>query len=169
MIETGLLPGDVAPLVALVEATGFFQPAEVAIARELMEQHLDQGAERSGYFFTRIRGQDGALTGFTCYGPIPGTEGSFDLYWIVVAPSVQRQHWGQRLLQNVIDDIERHSARLLYAETSSQPLYAPTRQFYLHNGFEEVARLPGFYRPGDDKVIYARPLAPRIRTRWDER
>ncbi|EQD55151.1 GCN5-related N-acetyltransferase [mine drainage metagenome] len=158
MIEPGLLPEDVAPLIEIVRATGFFRAEEVAIARELMEQHLTRGAAHSGYYFERARDFEGGLAGFACYGPIPGTDGSFDLYWIAVHPRLQGRGLGRLLVDTVAAKTGGSEGRLLYAETSSQPLYDPTRSFYLRNGFHEIARLPGFYRAGDDKIVYARNL-----------
>ena len=41
---------DILAVQQLVTDTGFFSPQEVAIAVELVEQHLQQGSA-SGYFF----------------------------------------------------------------------------------------------------------------------
>jgi ribosomal protein S18 acetylase RimI-like enzyme len=43
-------------------------------------------------------------------------------------------------------------------ETSSQPKYLPTRKFYEKLGYREMARIPDFYRPGDDRVIFGKYL-----------
>jgi hypothetical protein len=43
-------------------------------------------------------------------------------------------------------------------ETSSQPLYAPTRAFYVRRGYKEVARVQDFYADGDDRVIFAKRI-----------
>jgi hypothetical protein len=51
-------------------------------------------------------------------------------------------------------------ARLVIIETSSQPLYEPTRAFYLRKGYAEVARVPDFYADGDDRVIFAKRIHP---------
>jgi hypothetical protein len=45
---------------------------------------------------------------------------------------------------------------MVLIETSSQPRYEPTRQFYLRLDYREVARVPDFYKPGDDRIIYAK-------------
>ncbi len=154
-IRATLGHADIAPLIGLVRATGYFDDAEVVIARELMELHLAQGAETSGYFFEVAERSAGVPLGYACHGPIPATLGSHDLYWIVVAPEAQGQGIGKRLLAAVLARLRaRPSARKLYAETSSRPLYRPTHSFYRHCGFTEVARLPDFYRPGDDQIIF---------------
>lgn len=162
MIQPGLAPGDIDALIAIVHATGFFRAEEIRIARELMDQHLAQGALGSGYHFERAYDQQGELAGFACHGPIPGTDGSFDLYWIAVHPRAQGHGLGHLLVEAVVAETSRSGGRLLYAETSSQPLYDPTRAFYLRCGFREAARLPDFYRPDDDKIVYVRNLCRGI-------
>src|SRR5512145_1082421 len=71
----------------IVEATGFFTPAEVGVAIELIDERLVRG-EASGYHFVFADG-DGDTAGYACYGPIAGTRSSFDLYWIAVRPAAQ--------------------------------------------------------------------------------
>ena len=46
------------------------------------------------------------------------------------------------------------NARMIIAETSSQPKYDKARLFYERLGFMEAARIRDFYRVGDDKIIY---------------
>src|SRR5205809_1857885 len=48
--------------------------------------------------------------------------------------------------------------RLIVVETSSRADYAPTRAFYERRGYTQAARLPGYYAPGDDLVIYLKDL-----------
>ena len=45
-----------------------------------------------------------------------------------------------------------------YSETSSRETYRPTREFYLKQGYREVARVPLFYADNDDKVIFMKTL-----------
>jgi len=149
-------PADIARVGALVEATGFFTPEEIAIARELVEERHAKGAA-SGYEFYFAEWH-GALLGYACYGRTPGTEHSWDLYWIVVAPASQGEGLGREILARIEPKIRAGAGRILWADTSSTARYAPTRAFYLRAGFHEAARLTNFYRPGDDKVIYEKRL-----------
>ena len=144
----------------LVQSTGFFSEAEVAIAVELVDERLGKGPA-SGYHFLLAETR-GTLAGYTCYGPVPGTEGSFDLYWIAVDAAFRQRGIGRRLLQRTEDAIRRMGGFQLYAETSSRDQYQPTRTFYLAAGFEQAAFLQDFYRPGDGKLVYAKKLAPRL-------
>jgi GNAT superfamily N-acetyltransferase len=136
----------------LVEATGFFNRAEAAVARELVAERLAKGLS-SGYRFWLAEHRHG-LAGYACYGPVAGAAGSWELYWIAVAPPWQGRGLGGRIISRVAACVMRGGGRRLYAETSSRGQYRPTRAFYLAAGFEEQARLDGFYGPGDDKVIY---------------
>lgn len=49
-------------------------------------------------------------------------------------------------------------ARLIAVDTSGRPDYGPTRDFYEAVGYAAVARVPGFYAPGDDQVIFTKAL-----------
>jgi ribosomal protein S18 acetylase RimI-like enzyme len=137
---------------SLVTRTGFFRPDEIDVAVELVGERLARGPT-SGYEFLFAE-RAGQLVGYACYGPIACTLGSYDLYWIAVDPSCQRSGIGRRLAQEVIARVAAAGGRRIFIDTSSQPRYAPTRAFYERNGYTCAARLPDFYAPGDDRVIY---------------
>ena len=63
---------------------------------------------------------------------------------------------GKILVSYLDDTLKEKRARMLFAETSSQPKYDKTRIFYGKVGFNEVSRIRDFYRVGDDKVIYVK-------------
>jgi ribosomal protein S18 acetylase RimI-like enzyme len=96
------------------------------------------------------------VRGFVCFGPAPLTDGTFDLYWIAVDPVFQGRGYGARLLRFAEDDVRRRGGRLLLIETSSQEAYGATTRFYERSGYGLVARIPEFYRAGDDKLIFAK-------------
>jgi GNAT superfamily N-acetyltransferase len=149
-------PTDRERVRSIVEATGFFTPAEVAVAVELVDERLAKG-DASGYFFVFIE-RGGRTIGYASYGPIAVTAASFDLYWIAVEPSEQGHGFGRLLLA----ESERLSAlaggRRMYIETSSRERYAATRSFYERCGYRAEAVLKDFYDVGDDCVTYAREL-----------
>lgn len=138
----------------LCRATGFFTDAEVDIAEELARDRRQRGAA-SDYRF--LLADDAAgLVGYACYGPTAGTEGAWDLYWIVVHPRAQGSGVGRVLADAVTAEMAAHGGTQLYAETASKPLYAPTRAFYAASGFVLQAVVPDFYAPGDAKQIWVR-------------
>ncbi len=152
----GVEPADQARIRALVDATGFFSAEEVAIASGLAAETLATGSG-AGYEFCFADGP-GGLDGFTCFGRIPGSDWSFDLYWIVVSPARQGTGLGRRLLAATESAIVAAGGSRLYVDTSSRAQYAPTRAFYLACGYAVAAELPDFYRPGDGKVVFVKVL-----------
>jgi len=100
----------------------------------------------------------GNLVGYACYGLIPGSEVSHDLYWIAVHPDYQGRGFGKQILGQTENAMRRVGARQVYLDTSSSERYAPTRAFYTASKFALSAELPDFYRPGDGKLIYCKTL-----------
>ncbi|HVN77079.1 MAG TPA: GNAT family N-acetyltransferase [Thermoanaerobaculaceae bacterium] len=158
-IRTDLRPQDRAPLEQLLHATGFFNVGELEVALELVDDRLTHG-EKSHYRFLVLEGDDEVL-GYACWGPIPGTVASADLYWIAVHPGRQGQGLGRALLDAAETWIAREGRTRVYLETSTRPQYVPTRAFYLRCGYEIAAELPDFYAPGDGKAIFLKVL-PRL-------
>ena len=98
------------------------------------------------------------LLGYACWGPTPGTEGTYDLYWIVVDPAWQGKGVGTLLLRAVEAKLVAEDCRLIVVETSSRAGYAPTRGFYERRGYAPAARVPGYYAPDDDLIVYLKDL-----------
>lgn len=154
-IRTTVKKTDADQIRSLVKGTGVFNEEEIDIAGELAEEALEQGEEKSGYSFI-FREQEGAVIGYTCYGRIPFTEESYDLYWIAVDKTHQKAGLAREVLILTEQAVAKLGGKQLYAETSGTDHYVAARSFYLKNGFEEVARLKNFYKPGDDKVIFCK-------------
>lgn len=156
--RSAVMADDVGRVKSLVASTGFFNAAEVEIAGELVSERLTKGV-RSGYHFILAERGSG-LVAYACYGPIAGTRTSFDLFWIAVSPEEQRKGLGVQAFNRAEAAMRKAGAEKIYADTSSSDRYAPTRGFYQRMGFEEEARLPDFYGPGDGKIIYVKSLSP---------
>ena len=107
----------------------------------------------SDYTFLGAFTPEDELVGYACYGPTPGTDRTFDLYWIAVDPASQRAGIGTILLDEVERRLQGQHARLLVIETSSRSDYARTRAFYAGRGYADTARVSEFYAPGDDRII----------------
>jgi GNAT superfamily N-acetyltransferase len=152
----GVRASDVAAVTELVAATGFFSAAEVAVAGELVEERLARGPA-SDYRFV-LADRRGRLDGYCCFGPIPLTQSSFDLYWIVVRPTAQRGGLGRRLLALAETAARDLGASAMYVDTSSRAQYTPTRLFYQRSGYRLAAEFPDFYAPGDGKIVFVKRL-----------
>jgi GNAT superfamily N-acetyltransferase len=154
--RTKIRAGDDATIAALVAETGVFSADEIAIAGELVAERRARGGD-SGYHFV-IAEQDGVIAGYACFGPIPGTEGSFDLYWIAVRLACQGAGLARAILARAEAEAISFGARRMFIDTSATAPYAPARALYTACGYAQVALLPDFYRPGDAKAIFAKTL-----------
>jgi ribosomal protein S18 acetylase RimI-like enzyme len=145
------------PAIAeLVECVGNFTDDEIETALELVDEWLAEGEESE--YLTWILEDDEGVRGYVCFGPTPMTQGTFDLYWIAVDPSAQGKGYGQALTRHAEDEARARGGRMMLIETASQDAYAATVRFYERAGYTLVSRIPGFYKPGDDKLTFAKEL-----------
>lgn len=98
------------------------------------------------------------MLGYSCFGRVPLTEASYDLYWLVVDTDFQKKGFAKQLLNLTEKAVSAEGGTQLYAETSSMDNYKPARSFYQKVGFSECARQKDFYKKGDDKVTYVKYL-----------
>ena len=150
------IPSDVDSIRSIVRSSGFFSTEEVEMAVELVQENLSKG-ESSGYYFLFVEINE-RIVGYSCYGPIPCTKDSYDLYWIALLHGFRGRGIGRDLLQRAEEKIGKMGGRRIYVDTSSREQYEPTRSFYRACGYEQEAVLKDFYSPGDDKVIYVKQL-----------
>jgi len=85
------IPADIEAVRAIVSSSGFFSESEIEVAAELVEERLSKGLS-SGYYFLFAEDAERML-GYACYGPIPCTAASWDLYWIAVQPDLRAGAW----------------------------------------------------------------------------
>ncbi len=151
-----ITPPDVQAIEEIVRSSGFFSASEIDIACELATDRLDHG-EKSSYQFLFLE-EKGKVVGYTCYGLIPATAGSYDLYWIAVSPGLRGKGLGKILLLKTEELIAGSGGRQVYAETSSRTQYVPTQLFYEGCDYIPEAVLTDFYAEGDSKIIYSKLL-----------
>ena len=151
-----IMAADPHAISRIVQSSGFFSAEEIALARELAEEKLAQGNDCS-YQFLFADDKDTVL-GYTCYGLIPATCGSYDLYWIAVDEQFRSQGLGKDLMRKTQQIIRGTGGRQIYAETSSRDQYKPTHSFYESCGYQKEALLKDFYAEGDSKIIYVKTL-----------
>ncbi len=148
-------PDDKDAVMTLIRDTAFFIEDEVKVAEELIDVYLNDPEQRD-YRIVVIEDDSGKPVGYLTWGPTPLTEGTYDIYWMAVSPFAQGKGYGKKLLEFVEGQIRSLGGRLMIIETSGQMKYHPTREFYLKLGYSEVARIPDFYRVGDDRIIYTK-------------
>ena len=137
-------------------AVGIFHTDEISVALEVFDgavagspDYLALGAEH-----------EGRLAGWICWGPTPCTLGTYDLYWMAVDPARQGAGIGTALL-HAMESRLAGLARLVVVETAGRADYAPTRAFYQARGYRVASRIPDFYAPGDDQVVYVKQVSGR--------
>lgn len=153
---------DLESVRAILTSSGFFTCDEVEIGVSLVQERLQSGLASEYFFLFAESGVDGQVLGYTCYGPIPGTESGFDLYWIAVRDDVRGGGLGRELIKKSEEIITKMGGERVYAETSSTDRYLPTRSFYERSGYELGSVLEHFYRIYDHKFTYVKCLTNDI-------
>ena len=141
----------------IVASTGFFSIEEIDVAEELVAEHRQHGPA-SGYLFVFAEESSGRVLGYACYGPVPFTARTFDLYWIAVRAETRGLGLGRALMREVENRLRATGGGKLIAETSSREQYAPTQGFYRSCGFFEEARIRDYYAPGEDILYFTRQI-----------
>ncbi|SPD73210.1 GCN5-related N-acetyltransferase [uncultured Desulfobacterium sp.] len=149
---------DVEDIRRIIVETNFFHPYEVEVAIELVEERLTKGPA-SDYYFVFLE-KDDQLIGYSCYGPIPCTASSYDLYWIAVDPVYQRKGAGKMILDETERLIGEAGGTRVYVDTSQSEIYNTTRAFYQRCGYVFESVLEDFYAPGDGKLVCCKVLSP---------
>jgi GNAT superfamily N-acetyltransferase len=151
-----LRPADREPIGRILHAAGVFAAEEVAVGLELVDETLSPGPSTDYRWVVAER--DGRVAGFACFGLVPMTRGTFDLYWIAVDPPARGTPVAGLLDDAVTAAVRRLGGRWLLAETSSTPGYEPARRFYRKRGYTLLGRIPDFYRLGDDRLTFGKRL-----------
>ncbi|MDR2105200.1 MAG: GNAT family N-acetyltransferase [Deferribacteraceae bacterium] len=138
----------------IVKDTGYFSEDELIMARELAISALAKPGE---YLFF-VAEDNLKAAGYACYGKIPCSIGSFELYWIAVLKGYQHNGIGRALINSVESAVRSCGGKKLFVSTSSTDRYAPTRAFYEDCAYTQAAVLKDYFAPGDHEVIYEKPL-----------
>jgi ribosomal protein S18 acetylase RimI-like enzyme len=141
----------------MLQSLPVFNREERECALELFEISAAGPAEE-GYHSLVAESEQGELLGFICFGEAALAERVGEIYWVVVSPQQQRCGVGSRLLAEVERQLKSNGVRMLVVETSSRAEYLAAQRFYENCGYRLAARLPKFYRPDDDKLIYLKEL-----------
>lgn len=151
------VPADSPSLIEIAAGTGVFKPHELVALQEVLDDYHAANREYGHQAHTWEEG--GTPVGFVYLAPTAMTDRTWELWWIAVDVRRQGQGLGSKLLTAVEEAVQAASGRLLLIETSSTPVYQPTRRFYLRHGYTEAAVIPDFYADGDGKVIFSKRMA----------
>ena len=119
-------------------------------------QHSETDPDRYHFIVAKNVQQ---IIGFACYGHRPLTEGTYDFYWLGVDPAFQKQGIGKALMTQVEKEIRDKKGYLLIIETSSIEDFSSPRAIYESFGYQLIAQIPDFYKPGDGLVIYTKKIS----------
>jgi ribosomal protein S18 acetylase RimI-like enzyme len=124
---------------------------------ELWDESLSSKTDPERYHFL-VAEKEEKIVGFACYGHRPLTQGTYDFYWLGVDPAFQHQGIGHGLMNAVEDEIKAAGGYIIFLETSSLSEFDFTREAYDKFGYQHIADIPDFYKPGDGLVIYIKRL-----------
>src|SRR5689334_13631055 len=163
------LPSDRAQLIDIISQGAGFRSAEIECAIELLDAALapadDQQSDphdNDGYE-ARVAVSDDAgaperVLGYACFGATPMTDGTVDLYWLVMGREVRGQGLGGALYAGLEAELKQRGVRIIRVETSSLEGQGGARRFYEKTGFRLAGAIPDFYRQGDDLLVFAKVL-----------
>ncbi len=143
-------------ILSILEKTEFFRPNELKIAEEVLDDSIAKGPGGDYQSFTAV--DNGKVVGWICFGQTPCTLGTFDVYWVAVAPEQQGSGIGAELMSYITEIIKNKDGRLIVVETSGLEKYVSTQKFYEKLGYRVACRVKDFYAAGDDKLIYTKYL-----------
>ena len=86
------------------------------------------------------------------------TEGTFNLYAIAVDKAYQGKGIGKQMMNYIERTLLQNGNRILIVETSGDPSFHQTREFYGKCNYVRQAVIPEFYAKGEDKVIFWKKL-----------
>ncbi len=150
---------DIDAIARLADEAELF-PGEMTA--ELMSPYLEAPDANEIWL---VASNEAGVIGFAYTAPEKLTAGTFNLLAMATSLTAHGSGIGTALVAATEQALVARSGRLLLVETSSQPGFEPTRQFYQSRGFAEVARIPDFWDDDDDKLVYRKdvrqPASPR--------
>jgi D-alanine-D-alanine ligase len=150
-----LTAADRGRIEEITRAVGRFRDDEISVALEVFDAAVRPIPDSYQVLGAEL---DSRLVGWICWGPTPCTLGTYDLYWMAVDPEMQGAGIGTALLQEMERGL-KGVARLIVIDTAGRPDYSATRTFYEARGYSPVARVPDFYAPGDDQVVFVKRVS----------
>lgn len=146
-----LLAADIPPLATVIDATGLFPGG---LLTDMAAPYLaGRGADHHWWTYDA-----GAPMGVAYAAPEPMTDATWNLLLIAVDPARHGVGIGRAMIARIEADLSGLGARLLLIETSSLPEFDRTRRFYRAQGYGQEAVIRDYYRAGEGKIVFAKPL-----------
>ncbi len=152
-----LAPPDRAAIERILRQGDTFNEMEIQVALELVDEVLRNPSHPDYFIYSAVL-EPQTVAGFVCFGPVPLTDFSYDLYWIAVDRRHAKNGIGSRLMAFVEQAVREKSGEHIYVDTSSTQAYAAARGFYHKHGYRVACILEDFYRHGDHKVLFEKKM-----------
>ena len=138
-----------------------FQPDDLEELMEFIAIHLDESYNPQVFLKIQTQWPDGfaiarrggKMVGAACGALLPGDK--LRVLILVLAPGVQGQGHGRKLLEMLIAAGRKHGCRRVTLEAR---VNSKVVDFYRHLGFSSVDLLPCYYQDGADAVVMERPI-----------
>jgi len=102
--------------------------------------------------------RDGTVAALALFGTIAGTAHGARVHTAVLAPGVEIEDVGVRLLDAVASAVRGLGADFLLAELPDDPALGTTLALLRQHGFRDEARVPDFFRDGVALTFLRRAL-----------
>jgi ribosomal protein S18 acetylase RimI-like enzyme len=147
-----LIAVDRNQILRILKEARMFSHEEICMAIEIVDSRIVDGDDE--YRFKIATDTKNKVLGYACYGRADLSDNYWELYWMAVDFSSQRNNIGTILLKAVENDVISKKGYGILLETSSIDKYLPARQFYKNNGYHSICRIKNFYSRHNDKIIY---------------
>jgi ribosomal protein S18 acetylase RimI-like enzyme len=144
-------------ILDLLQQTAVFNEQEIDVAMEMVDLVLMK-KDRGEYQTFCYHDGDNQFMGYICFGPIPMTDSSYDLYWIAVDKKVAGKGVAAELVRFMEERVVKEGGKKIYVDTSTTPKYETARAFYEKHGYRIICVLDNFYRERDHKIIFMKDL-----------
>lgn len=155
----GLRDNDPQVIREIAASTGFFDKQDIAnnfnIAQNWVQTKHEHRSEDCDFLLAEYEGQTVA---YACFGKIPNSDSSYELYWLSTDNRYRGCGIGRLLMQRLLEKVRELGGCKLFVKTDGTEQYMPTRRFYESCGFRPEACLKEYYNDRDDCWIYSYKL-----------
>jgi L-amino acid N-acyltransferase YncA len=102
--------------------------------------------------------RDGTVAALALFGTIAGTARGARVHTAVLAPGIEIEDVGMRLMDAVATTVKDGGAEFLLAELPDDPALGSTLALLRQHGFRDEARVPDFFREGVALTFLRRAL-----------
>lgn len=146
---------DFEDIVAVASQIQCFTADEVACLATDLKDQFDSLDSLDQMLTLKVGGK---TSGFCHFGPLPITDRSWIMFWILVDPSTHSAGMGRTLVAEMERRIAQENGRLILIETSDHDDFAGARRFYERAGYELVATIPDYYTKEQGKCVFSKRI-----------